>query len=423
MASDPFSNAMAQLAQALKFLEIEPQILEILKKPQRILEAEIPVKMDNGITKNFSAYRVQYNDARGPFKGGIRFHPHTDLVEVKALAFWMAIKCAVVDIPFGGGKGGVTVDPKKLSSRELEALSRGWVRAFFEYLGPQKDVPAPDVYTNPTIMGWMTDEFSKLAGKWRPAAFTGKPEDMGGSAGRTEATGHGGYLVVDALAEKLKLEKNKTTVAVQGFGNVGYYIAKKLHDAGFCVVAVSDSQGGILDKRNHGMDPENIMHAKKAKGLIDGCYCVGTVCDCENYQKISNAELLELEVDILIPAALENVITLEVAKKIKAKAIVEMANGPTTPEADEILKARQIPVVPDVLANAGGVTVSYFEWLQNNRDEVWTAEEVLAKLKPIIENAFEKIWAMSQAKKVGLRTAAFVLALTRIIEAIKTRGF
>lgn len=422
MASNPFSSAMTQLERAAKIINLEPYILDILKRPVRILETGIPVKMDDGSTKIFQAYRVQYNDARGPFKGGIRFHPDADLDEVKALAFWMAIKCAVVNVPFGGGKGGITVEPKSLSLRELQRLSRGWVRAFARYLGPKKDVPAPDVYTNPTVMGWMADEFGQVVGEWQPAAFTGKPIALGGSQGRTEATGQGGFLVVEALVKKLNLNKEKTTVAVQGFGNVGFYVAKKLHDAGYSVIAVSDSKGGILDKRNHGMDPENVMKSKKEKGLIDGCYCAGTVCDCENYQKISNAELLEMEVDILIPAALENVITLENAGRVKAKAIVEMANGPTTPEADEIFKQKNIVVVPDVLANAGGVTVSYFEWVQNNIGEAWKREEVLDKLKPIMENSFEEVWGVSIEKKINLRTAAYALALQRIAEAIKARG-
>jgi len=420
--ANPFSGAMTQLERASKIINLEPHVLDILKRPVRILETGIPVKMDDGSTKIFQAYRVQYNDARGPFKGGIRFHPNTDLDEVKALAFWMTIKCAVVNIPFGGGKGGITVEPKTLSQRELQNLSRGWVRAFAKYLGPRKDVPAPDVYTNPTIMGWMADEFGQVSGEWQPGAFTGKPLSLGGSEGRTEATGQGGFLVVEALVKKLGLEKSQTTVAIQGFGNVGYFIAKKLHDAGYNIVALSDSKGGIQDKRNHGMDPENVMKSKKEKGMIDGCYCAGTVCDCENYQKISNEELLEMEVDILIPAALENVITKENAKKIKAKAIVEMANGPTTPEADEILRSKNIPVVPDVLANAGGVTVSYFEWVQNNLGEAWTQEAVLNKLRPIMERSFDEVWDFSVEKKTDLRTAAFVLALQRIAEAIKARG-
>ncbi|MFA6587931.1 MAG: Glu/Leu/Phe/Val dehydrogenase [Patescibacteria group bacterium] len=420
--ANPFLGAMTQLERASKIIDLEPHVLDILKRPVRILETGIPVKMDDGSTKIFQAYRVQYNDARGPFKGGIRFHPNTDLDEVKALAFWMTIKCAVVNIPFGGGKGGITVEPKTLSQRELQNLSRGWVRAFAKYLGPRKDVPAPDVYTNPMIMGWMADEFGQVSGEWQPGAFTGKPLSLGGSEGRTEATGQGGFLAVEALVKKLGLEKNKTTVAVQGFGNVGFYIAKKLHDAGYNIVALSDSKGGIQDKRNHGMDPENIMKSKKERGMIDGCYCAGTVCDCENYQKISNEELLEMEVDILIPAALENVITKENAGKIKAKAIVEMANGPTTPEADEILNQKNIPVVPDVLANAGGVTVSYFEWVQNNLGEAWTEETVLNKLKPIMEKSFDEVWDMSVEKKISLRTAAFVIALRRVAEAIKARG-
>lgn len=422
MAQNPFSSAMAQLKKAADILNLSTDIRGQLERPTRILESGVPVRMDDGSTKVFQAYRVQYNDARGPFKGGIRFHPKTDLHEVKALSFWMAVKCAVVGIPFGGGKGGVTVDPKKLSQRELELLSRGWVRAFAQYLGPNRDVPAPDVYTNPTIMGWMVDEYSRVTGEWQPGTFTGKPLAIGGSEGRTEATGQGGFYVFEALTKKLKLKPGKATVAVQGFGNVGYFIAQKLHDAGYKVIAVSDSRGGILDKRRKGMDPKHIMDAKKEKGLIDGCYCVGTVCDCEHYQQITNEQLLKLDVDVLVPAALENAITKDNVGKIKARAIVEMANGPLTPDADERLQKRGIPVVPDVLANAGGVTVSYFEWVQNNQGDRWTEAEVLRRLQPIMEKSFDQVWTIAQEKKISLRTAAFVLAIQRIVDAMQARG-
>lgn len=422
MAENPFSNAMRQLKKAAEVADIDPRVLERIQRPQRILEATLTVTMDDGSTKNFPAFRVQYNDARGPFKGGIRFYNKVNIHEVKALAFWMVMKTGVVGIPMGGGKGGVVVDVKQMSAGEIERLSRAWVRAFYKYLGPRVDVPAPDVYTTPQIMGWMVDEYARVSGGWEPATFTGKPLSIGGSEGRTEATGFGGAMIFEELLAKLKLKKGKTTVAVQGFGNVGYYVAERLHDLGYKIVAVSDSKGGIYDKRNVGMDPRNIMKMKKEKGVIDGCYCKGSVCDCENYTKISNEQLLQLPVDVLIPAALENVITKKNAGKIKAKAIIEMANGPLTPDADEKLFKKEIPVVPDILSNAGGVTVSYFEWAQNTSGLYWTKDQVLLKLHEIMKRSFDEVWAIAKDKKVDLRTGAYVVALRRIAEAMKARG-
>jgi len=422
MAENPFSNAMKQLKKAADVADIDPAVLEKIQRPQRILEATLTVSMDDGSTKNFPAFRVQYNDARGPFKGGIRFYDKVHIHEVKALAFWMVMKTGVVGIPMGGSKGGVVVDVKKMSAAEIERLSRAWVRAFHKYLGPRIDVPAPDVYTTPQIMGWMVDEYARVSGGWEPAAFTGKPVSIGGSEGRTEATGYGGAMIFEELLSKLKIKKGKTTVAVQGFGNVGYYIAERLHNLGYKIVAVSDSQGGIYDKRNGGMDPRNIMKTKKKKGVIDGCYCKGSVCDCENYTHITNEQLLQLPVDVLIPAALENVITKKNVGKIKAKAIIEMANGPLTPDADEKLFKKGIPVVPDILSNAGGVTVSYFEWAQNISGIYWTKDQVLLKLHEIMKQSFNDVWSIATEKKVDLRTGAYVVALRRIAEAMKARG-
>ncbi len=418
---NPFASAMQQLKKAAVVAKLNPQLIESLQKPQRILEAALTITMDDGSTKTFSAFRVQYNDARGPFKGGIRYYPKVDLNEVKALAFWMTMKTGVVGIPMGGGKGGIIVDVKKLSAAEIERLSRAWVRAFAKYLGPRTDVPAPDVYTTPQIMGWMVDEYSRITGSWEPAVFTGKPLAIGGSLGRTEATGFGGAMIFEELAKKLKLKKG-ATIAVQGFGNVGYYIAEKLHDLGYKIVALSDSKGGILDIRGKGMDPRNVLHSKQEKGVIDGCYCKGSVCDCENYKQITNEQLLQLKVDILIPAALENVITGKNVGKIKAKAIVEMANGPLTPEADEKLFRRKIPVVPDILANAGGVTVSYFEWAQNLGGAYWTKEEVFTKLRHTMTTSFNDVWAAAEKHKTDLRTGAYVVALKRVEDAMKARG-
>lgn len=419
----PFQNALAQLSRAAELGQLSPRAFEILKHPQRVFQVAIPVRMDDGGIKIFEGYRVQYNDARGPFKGGIRFHPQTNLDEVKALALWMAIKSALVNIPFGGSKGGVTVDPKTLSARELEELSRGWVRAMYKYLGPEVDVPAPDVYTTPKIMAWMVDEYSRLTGRWTPGAFTGKPLEIGGSAGREFSTGQGGRHILNAVLKKLKKSRRTTTVAVQGFGNVGFHTAQLLHQAGYKVVALSDSRGGIVDLRRQGMDPEHVMSSKRERGMIAGVYCVGTVCDAENYRAITNEELLALEVDVLIPAALENAITDANVNRVRAKVILEMANGAVTPEADVVLRQRGVTVVPDILANAGGVVGSYFEWVQNVTNSYWPEKKVLDRLQPVMESAFEHMWKGSRELKTDLRTAAWVVATQRIAQAIEARGW
>lgn len=427
MENNQFHNALAQLAKAEKVLNTS---LGILKVPQREVHVNIPVVMDDGSLRIFQGYRVQYNNARGPYKGGIRFHPNVDLDEVKALAFWMTMKCAVAGLPLGGSKGGVVVDPKELSVGELERLSRGYARAIADVIGPDKDVPAPDVNTNGMIMGWMTEEYINLKSqipmtkqekeKLR-ATFTGKLIKDGGSEGREEATGLGGLYVLQAMLAKLKSQiinpndqPRPLTVAVMGFGNVGYNMVKFLVDAGFCVVAVSDSRGGIHVPS--GVNPELTLACKKKNGYLAGCYCSGSVCDLSKGRPITQEQLLELPVDILIPAALENVITRENATKIKANVILEMANGPTTPEADEILAKRGITVIPDVLANSGGVTVSAFEWEQNLKDQHWTKEEVNKKLKKKMEAATEAVWEASIKYKTTLRTAAFVVALERIMK-------
>ncbi|MFH1236176.1 MAG: Glu/Leu/Phe/Val dehydrogenase [Parcubacteria group bacterium] len=421
MAVSPFRSAIEQFEKALKYITVGSDIVEQLKMPMRLAEVAIPVEMDDGSTKVFLGYRVQHNNARGPFKGGVRYHPQVDLDEVKALAFWMTIKCAVVDVPFGGGKGGVQVDPKLLSEGELERLSRGWVQKMFPILGPDVDVPAPDVYTNPKIMGWMVNEYSKLAGRDTPAAFTGKPLDQGGLDGREDSTAQGGVFVIQELVKKLGLVPEKTRVAVQGFGNVGYFTAKLLHDAGFQIIALSDSQGGILAINGKTMDPEAVMHSKREKGMIDGIYCVGSVCDYENFRRISNEELLTADCDVVIPAALENQITATNAHLIRAKLIVELANGPTTPKADSILYGRGVTIVPDVVANAGGVAGSYFEWVQNREGSRWKNHEVIAKLEPLMREGFDTVWAKAREYDVDLRTAAYILAIERISEAMRTR--
>ncbi|MBI5037370.1 MAG: Glu/Leu/Phe/Val dehydrogenase [Candidatus Kerfeldbacteria bacterium] len=412
---------MHNLRQSGSALGLTDEQIEKIGMPDAILERELSITMDSGEVKVFRGYRVQFNNARGPYKGGIRFHPEANLDEVKTLAFLMAIKCAVVDIPMGGGKGGIQVNPKELSAAELERLSRAWVRAFFKDIGPEKDIPAPDVYTNPTIMAWMADEYSKLAGKPTPATFTGKPISAGGSQGRDTATGQGAYYVLEALAAHRGIVPRETTVAVQGFGNAGYHIAQILHDAGYRVVAVSDSRGAIYDKRHQGMDPKNIMLTKEEKGEIGGCYCAGTVCDCENYQKITNDALLELDVDILVPAALENQITADNVERVQADIILEVANGALTPEADAALFARNRVVVPDSLANAGGVTVSYFEWFQNTYAESWEEEKVQRKLREVMVTTFDAIWKRALDQGLTLRQAAYHIALERIAAAMQKR--
>ncbi|MFA4831213.1 MAG: Glu/Leu/Phe/Val dehydrogenase [Patescibacteria group bacterium] len=420
--NNPFQNAMAQLDKAAKIMNLDKNVHEILKQPDRLLTVSIPVKMDNGELKVFTGYRSQYNNALGPYKGGIRYHWNVSIDEVKALSFWMMVKCATVNIPMGGGKGGVIVNPKELSEGELERLSRGYIQKIWPLIGSDKDVPAPDVYTTPQIMAWMRDEFEKIIGRKDPGVITGKPLDQGGSEGRGFSTGQGGVYCVRELAKKMGFEPAKTTVAIQGFGNAGSFMAKLLHQLGYKIVAVSDSKGGVYNK--DGIDPDKAEEIKKAGGML-GCYCVGTVCSLEQIPNdgtcrgISNEEILELDVDILVPAALENQITKDNAERIKAKAIVELANGPTTPEADEILFKRGITVVPDVLANAGGVTVSYFEWDQNVKGEHWAEIAVLQKLEKIMVNAFDEVWETKEKYGVDMRTAAFVKAMERVAARIK----
>lgn len=419
---NPFKNVLKKLQETVGLLGLSEEWYNRLSKPDAVLEKTIKITKDNGQEESFHGYRVQFNNARGPYKGGIRYHPKADLDEVKTLAFLMAIKCAVADIPMGGGKGGITLDPRKLSEAELEKLSRGWVDKFFSAIGPDKDIPAPDVYTTPKIMSWMVDEYSMLAGQPTPAAFTGKPLEKGGSEGREFSTAQGGFIVLRELLKKLKMEPGKTRVVIQGFGNVGFHTARILHNEGYKIIGLSDSQGGIYDTQGKGMDPEKVMKTKEEKGFIDGCYCEGSVCDCENFKKITNRELLELDTDILIPAALENQITQENAGAVKATAIMEMANGPLTPEADAILHQKGIYVLPDVLANSGGVIVSYFEWLQNLKDQHWPERDVLEKLDMKLTKEFNNIWTISTVRKIDLRTAAYLLGLGRIVEAMKMRN-
>jgi len=403
-----FDNAMQQLDSALKFIDVDNHIIEKLKQPERVLEFTVPVRMDTGEVKEFAGYRVQYNDARGPFKGGIRFHEKVDINEVKALSFWMTVKTAVVNIPMGGGKGGVVVDPKLLSITELENLSRSYIQQLVDFIGPEIDIPAPDVNTTPQIMSWMKDEFEKIKGMAAPGVITGKPINDGGSEGRGTATAQGGFYVLQELISKKNLESQDLTIAIQGFGNAGFNMAKLVQAAGYKVVAVSDSKGGIYNEA--GLDIFAVINHKEQSH---------SVVDFPGAKNITSEELLELSVDILIPAALENQMTENNADNIKASIIIELANGPTTPEADKKLFAADKIVVPDVLANAGGVTVSYFEWLQNKLGEHWSENDVMTKLKPIMVNSFNSIWEIAEKENIDMRTAAFVLGVKRIVEAMK----
>lgn len=406
-----YDNALRQLEKAARLMDLDKDVLAKLSSPERIVMASLPVKMDDGSLEIFQAYRVQYNSARGPYKGGIRFHPQVDLDEVKALGFWMTIKCSVVGIPMGGGKGGVIVDPKNLSQGELERLSRAWIVAFRSVIGPEKDVPAPDVYTTPQIMAWMADEFSKLEGKPSIGVVTGKPIEYGGSKGRGTATAMGGFYVLSEAIKEKKLEAKKTRVAIQGFGNAGATMAKLLYDAGYKVVALADSKSIVYSEK--GIDILKADKHKKEKGSLSGL---------ENTKEIDIKDFFALDVDVIVPAALENQITKDNADNIKAKIVLELANGPSTPEADEIMFNKGIMLIPDVLANAGGVTVSYFEWLQNISNNYWSEEEVDAELKERMIPSFVEILKMSKEYKTDLRTASFILSLRRIEVASKVRG-
>lgn len=415
-----FADAIKRLDVAAPYARIDAEAIERLKHPKTTLEIAIPVRMDDGSLKVFQGYRVQHDNTRGPTKGGIRYHPRTDIDEVKALAFWMTCKCAVMGIPYGGAKGGITVDPSQLSRLELERLSRGWVQRLADFIGPERDIPAPDVYTNPMIMGWMMDEYSKIHRQYSPAVITGKPVALGGSLGRDDATGRGGFYCIQELERINGWNPAEITVAVQGFGNVGQACARLLHAAGYRVVALSDAGGGIY--RPEGFDVPCLIQDKEQSRNVEAVYSNLTLCEYVSAEKISNAELLELDVDILVPAALENQITAENAPKIRARTIVELANGPTTSEADAILDARGILVAPDILANAGGVTVSYFEWVQNKAGYYWSLDEVHEKLHTIMAREFAAVHGLAREHGISMRTAAYAHALNRLGGAIAAQG-
>lgn len=414
MAYNPYENMLNIVDKAAGILGYAPSDYVLLKYPERELKVAVPVEMDDGTVRIFEGYRVQHSTVRGPAKGGIRFHPNVDLDEVKALAGWMTFKCAVANIPYGGGKGGVVVDPTTLSKGELRRLTRRFTAAIAPIIGPELDIPAPDVNTNPEIMGWIVDTYSMLKGHNVPGVVTGKPVELGGSLGRGAATGRGVMLNAKFILGKLGMPVEGTTVAVQGQGNVGGVAAELLHAEGFKVVAVSDVSGGLYDP--DGLDIPAIRKHLSVRGNLLSGY------DCGKAQRISNAELLELPVTMLVPAALENQINASNADRIQAKIIVEGANGPTAVEADEILDKKGVVIVPDILANSGGVIVSYFEWVQNLQNLYWTEEEVNAKLFKLLDEAFRGVWDIAQEKKTSLRMGAYLIAIRRVVENIRMRG-
>ncbi len=415
-----FGDALTHLDRVSQFIDVDPEILERLRFPQSAIEVSIPVRMDDGSMQVFSGFRVRYNHSRGPTKGGLRYHPMVSMDEVKALAFWMTLKCAVVDIPYGGGKGGVCVDPKQLSKLELERLSRGFIEKVVDFIGPDTDIPAPDVYTNAMIMGWMMDEYSKIKRRYSPDVITGKPIALGGSLGRDDATGRGAYYCIKELERLKEWDPKQMTVAVQGFGNAGQHVAKLLHADGYRIVAVSDSRGGIYSK--DGFDVPSLIHAKKQSHRVAAVYCEESVCEAIPAEQIDNQQLLALDVDILIPAALENVITEQNVSDIKAPIIVEVANGPVDSHADSVLAERGVLVVPDVLANAGGVTVSYFEWVQNKAGYYWSVDKVHQRLHQKMTQAFSDVYHFMQENSCQMRMAAYAVALQRLDEAISAQG-
>jgi glutamate dehydrogenase len=406
-----FYSTQTVIQKALTKLGYNSEMYELLKEPIRLLTVRIPVRMDDGTVKVFTGYRSQHNDAVGPTKGGVRFHPDVDEAEVKALSIWMSLKCGITNLPYGGGKGGIICDPKKMSFRELERLSRGYVRAISQIVGPTKDIPAPDVYTNSQIMAWMMDEYSRLREFDSPGFITGKPLVLGGSHGRETATARGVTMCINEAVKKKGKDLKGSSVVIQGFGNAGSYLAKFMHDAGAKVVAVSDVYGGVYDP--DGLDINYLLDRRDSFGTFSQLFT----------DTISNQELLELECDILVPAAISNQITEENASNIKAGIVVEAANGPTTLKATKILTERGILLVPDILASAGGVTVSYFEWVQNNQGYYWSEEEVMEKLEKVMVSSFDTIYQQAQTHQVDMRLAAYMVGIKKVAEASRFRGW
>ena len=408
---DILKSTQTIIRKALEKLGYSKEVFELLKEPMRMITVKIPVRMDDGSVKVFKGFRAQHNDAVGPTKGGIRFHPNVTEKEVSALSIWMSLKCGIVDLPYGGGKGGIICDPRNMSFREVERLSRGYVRAISQFVGPTKDIPAPDVFTNSQIMAWMTDEYSKSDEFNSPGFITGKPLVLGGSHGRESATAKGVTICIREAARKKGIDLKGARVVVQGFGNAGSYLSKFLSDAGAKVIGISDVHGGLYDP--DGLDINYLLDRRDSFGTVTNLF----------KDTITNKELLELDCDILVPAAIENQITEENAPNIKAKIIVEAANGPTTLKATEILTRRGILIVPDVLASAGGVTVSYFEWVQNNQGYYWSEEEIEEKLEAVMVKAFNNVYETAVNRQVDMRLAAYMVGVRKMAEASKFRGW
>lgn len=407
-----FDQALVRLDDAARHLDIDADVLEKLKYPRETTKVRLMIRMDDGSRKSFMAWRCRYDDTRGPTKGGIRYHPDATVEEVETLAFWMTFKCAVMDLPYGGGKGAVRVDPRTLSKTELERLSRAYIQAFSKVIGPDRDIPAPDVYTNSMVMGWMADEYASIVGEPAPAVITGKPLALGGSLGREDATARGGFYLVRHLTERLGLP-SRARLAIQGFGNAGQHIARLLAEDGHQVVAISDSRGAIYCPE--GIDPRRAVEAKKAGHVT-------ALAGSDGISAIAGEELVTVKCDLLIPAALEDMIHEGNASRIQARVILELANGPLTPEADAILDRRGVVVLPDILANAGGVTVSYFEWVQNRQGYYWPIEDVHARLRSVMEREGDAIWNLARERGLTIRNTAYVHALARLASAIEAHG-
>ncbi|AQS56647.1 Glu/Leu/Phe/Val family dehydrogenase [Novibacillus thermophilus] len=408
---DVLQSTQTVIKEALDKLGYPEEVYELLKEPVRMLTVRIPVRMDDGKVKVFTGYRAQHNDAVGPTKGGVRFHPDVTMDEVKALSIWMSLKAGIVDLPYGGGKGGIVCEPRKMSFRELEALSRGYVRAISQVVGPNKDIPAPDVFTNSQIMAWMLDEYSRIREFDSPGFITGKPLVLGGSHGRESATAKGVTIVIEEAAKRKGIKLEGARVIIQGFGNAGSYLAKFMHDAGAKIVAISDVYGALYDK--DGLDIDYLLDRRDSFGTVTNLF----------KDRLTNKEMLELDCDILVPAAIQNQITSENAHNIKAEIVVEAANGPTTLEATKILTERGILLVPDVLASVGGVTVSYFEWVQNNQGYYWSEQEVQEKLREVIVKAFNNVYNTAHSRKVDMRLAAYMVGVRKMAEAARFRGW
>lgn len=406
-----FYSTQTVIKNALNKLGYTEEVFELLKEPVRLLTVRIPVRMDDGTVKVFTGYRSQHNDAVGPTKGGVRFHPEVSEDEVKALSIWMSLKCGIANLPYGGGKGGIVCDPRKMSFGELERLSRGYVRAISQIVGPTKDIPAPDVYTNSQIMAWMMDEYSRLREFDSPGFITGKPLVLGGSHGRETATARGVTICIEEAVKKKGIDLQGARVVIQGFGNAGSFLAKFMHDAGAKVIGISDVYGGLHDP--NGLDIDYLLDRRDSFGTVSQLF----------KNTITNEELLELDCDILVPAAISNQITAENADRIQASIVVEAANGPTTLEATKILSEKDILLVPDILASAGGVTVSYFEWVQNNQGYYWTEEEVAEKLQKVMVDSFDSIYQTAQSHKVDMRLAAYMVGIRKVAEASRFRGW